>query len=493
MTTFQDLKIFFAKQDFKLIIAADAETRISTSEIPAGGVAVSFDPIAQAAGATFIARAKTEEERTMPKVTIGERRGSYTLRRLFFTKHELDTYYYGFANQTLWPICHVAFERPEFRRDWFEGFKKVNQKFAQAIKEEIKGKTVIWLNDYQLSLVPRYLGKPKDTIIAMFWHIPWPTWEIFRILPFKREILESLLTCDFLAFHRGYHVRNFLETASRELEVRIDEETNRVYFDNTTITVQNLPMGIDTNNVKSLIDKEPDTPSLSRLVGWLIPSHGRKTGIASFFGKHKVILGVDRLDYTKGLLLRLEGIARFLEKYPKYKEKVVYIGIIAPSRETIPAYANLRREIDTVAERVNTVYARGDWRPINLYYKVFPRGEIINFYRQANLCLVTPRDDGMNLVSKEFVLAASMAANPGMLVLSRFAGSAIDLTAALIVNPYDFEEVADSIKAGLEMRKDEKIRRIRQMVETLEERNVYAWAKEFVENAVNAVREKRRR
>src|SRR3989338_1966813 len=239
MTTYLDLQDFFQSKGYRVIIAADAETRVSTrslrnkdeivSRLPVGGVAVALDPIAKAAQAVYIARGKTEEEKKIaqitPKVGITDTDGRYSLRRLFLSKEELDDYYYGFSNQTLWPLCHVAFERPEFNDKWFAGYKKVNQRFSNAIKEEIKGKTFIWIHDYQLALVPQMLGKRKDVVIGMFWHIPWPTWEVFRILPQKKEIIESLLNCDFLAFHRGYQVRNFLDTADRELELRIDQET----------------------------------------------------------------------------------------------------------------------------------------------------------------------------------------------------------------------------------------------------------------------------
>lgn len=500
MTTYQDLKDFFAKENFKLVIAADAQTRVSQREngklitsVPAGGVAVSFDPIARASGAVYIGRGRTEEDKEVldrhGKFLIKDPQGNYTLKRIFLTTQELDSYYNGFANQTLWPLCHVAFEKPTFKSDWYEGFKSVNEKFAKAIREEIQGRTFLWLNDYHLSLVPGLLKKPKNTIIGMFWHIPWPTWEAFRILPFKRQILESMLSCDFLAFHRGYHVRNFLETAQREFEVRIDEEVNRIYYGNSIpTTVKNLPMGIDTDVVTSLMEKEPQQGPLLALARNVFGLRPKSEGIISLFDRYKVILGVDRLDYTKGLLLRFEAIERFLEKYPHYVGKVVYVGIVAPSREAIPAYRELKKELTSIAQRMNKKFARNGWRPIHAVHSVFPRKDIINFYSKASLCLVTPRDDGMNLVSKEFVLSASFVSNPGMLVLSRFAGSAIDLTAALIVNPYDIEEVADNIKKGFEIDRKEKILRMKSMAQTLEERNVYEWAKDFVKNAQESSR-----
>lgn len=502
MFSYFDLKNFFEDQDFQLIIAADAEPRVRVRalkegvvlEKKAGGVAVALDPVAKASSAIYIARGRTREEEKLAKkkekVTIEDPDGTYQLRRLFFPQEELDSYYIGFANQTLWPLCHVAFERPEFRRDWFAQFKLVNEKFAQAIKEEIKGvkdKPIIWVNDYQLCLVPKYIGRSKEATLAMFWHIPWPTWEIFRTLPFKKEILESLLTCDFLAFHRGYHVRNFLETVNRELGLRIDDETNKVYSDNHTTTVRNLPMGVDTENIKSLIEEESKTV-VGELVKRFLIKRKKAHGIDELFEKQLVLLGVDRLDYTKGLLLRMQALDRFFEKYPAFSGKVTYLGILAPSREKVPAYIQLKKDLQKLAATVNSKYRKADWQPIRLVFQVFERKEVLRFYQKAKLCLVTPRDDGMNLVSKEFVVVAAKASDPGMLVLSTFAGSAIDLTQALIVNPYDIEALADAMKEALEMGKNERVRRMKDMAEVLDEHNVYEWARQFIEGAIDAGR-----
>src|SRR3989344_1416248 len=332
MTTYQDLKDFFKRQDLKVIIAADAETRIAKRGnnivgqiIPAGGVAVAFNPIAKASDAIYIGRGRNEDDRKLldsrGRILVDNTEDRYYLKRVFFNREEQNGYYCGFSNQTLWPLCHISFERPEFQDDWYENFKKINQKFAKAIKEEIKGKTFIWVNDYQLSLVPKYLGRQKGAIIGMFWHIPWPTWEIFRILPQKKEILESLLSCDFIAFHRGYQVRNFLETVAREFEARIDQETSKVYYNKQVTTVKNLPMGIDADIIESILENK-QTTFITQIVHEVIRSD-KNTDIANpfdtLFKEQKVILGVDRLDYTKGLRLRLLALDKFFEK-----KKILY-------------------------------------------------------------------------------------------------------------------------------------------------------------------------
>lgn len=499
-----DLQEFFKKQKIKVIIAADAEPRVSQRKngslitgVPAGGVAVVLDSISKASNATFIGRGKTQEDKealdSSGKIKIEDDQGWYYLRRLFFNQTDYENYYFGFSNQTLWPLCHVAFESPLFRDDWYEGYHRINKKYAEEIKKEINGRTLVFVNDYQLTLVPKYLGKQKNVVMAMFWHIPWPTWEVFRILPQKKEILESMLLCDFIGFHRNYQVRNFLDTVARELEARIDEETGTIHYNNHTTVVKNLPLGIDTDTIESLTTQESSDNVLVSAINKLLGisekpiKTGKETEYDNFFQNHKVILGVDRLDYTKGLVLRLRALERFFDRNPKYKEKVIYMGILAPSREKIPAYEHLRKQVKEESARINAKFKTEKWQPINLIFDVFNREELIHFYERADVCLVTPRDDGMNLVSKEFVLASSFAKDPGMLVLSMFAGSAIDLTKAIIVNPYDIDQVAAGIKEGLEMSKTEKIRRMSAMAEILKERNVYQWAEDFVRSALSSV------
>lgn len=498
MANYQDLENFFSQKDYRYILVADAEPFVHKKkkdeisvDIAAGGVATAFGPIAKASHALFIARGKTTADKEVvdKKGIIRDPENTYSLKRLFFSEQQMQDYYYGFANQTLWPLCHVAFERPNYSWKWYEGFKAVNERFAKAIKEEIKGKTFIWLNDYQLSLVPKYLGRQKDTVIGMFWHIPWPTWEVFRTLPQQHEILESLLTCDFIAFHRGYQARNFIHCVERELEARVDLETNRIYYNKHVTTVRALPMGIDVDNVKSLVDPHQPSPRVQSLFRKIFRIKRQTTLIEQLFAKQKVLLGVDRLDYTKGLRVRLEAIDQFFEKNPQYRGKVTYLSILAPSRQEIPAYAELKREVLSMVNEINKKYARRKWRPIQLIFGTFSREKVINFYSKAAVCLVTPLDDGMNLVSKEYIAAASVTKKPGMIVLSKFAGSAIDLTRAIIINPYDTTAMAEAIKQALEMPEKEKKERVNAMANVLGDRNVYSWALDFMKDAEHAARD----
>jgi trehalose 6-phosphate synthase len=495
MTKFADLKNFFKNSGLNMIIASDADPRVYAlkngklvSENSAGGVAVALDPIAQATGATYIARAKHQNQKIFGGNGITEIEGingKYKLKRLYFDAKTVENYYYGLSNQTLWPLCHIAFEEPVWDDEWYEDYKKVNREYAKAIKKAlIPGKkNFVWINDYQLALVPKYLGKPKNTTVAMFWHIPWPTWEIFRILPYKREILESMLHCDFLAFHRGYQARNFLQTVERELETRTDDETQKVFYNKNSTVVKNLPMGIDTDVVKSLVaGNKNKNGELNSAVAKALSIE--KSDLDEYFEKHKVILGVSRLDYTKGIKYILKAFDRFYDKNRKYIKKATFISVIAPSREPIPAYQKVRKEALALAAKINRKYRSGDWKPINLVYAVFDRREVINFYHKADACIITPVDDGMNLVSKEFVVASSLSLDPGMLILSQFAGSAIDLTSALIVNPYDLDEVAEAIKKAIEMDRRERAEKVRQMTDQLEENNVYTWAQDFIRQAL---------
>lgn len=510
MTDFNDLQQFFKDRDITFIMAADAEPVVAkkvkgefTHSIPAGGVAVALEPITRAAHGIYIGRGKTDDDKEegnmSDEVTITRENSSFLLRRIFLTPEEEDNYYFGFSNQTLWPMMHVAFQRPEFHLSWYEGYKQVNKKFADAISQYITQSSLVWINDYQLALVPSMLTRPKGSIVGLFWHIPWPTWEIFRILPQKKEILESMLSCDFIAFHRGYQAQNFIETVEREFEARVDRETNRIFYNNHVTTIRNLPMGIDADViVNTLKPEEPDTFITAIVRSFLgitppteeekkpAPKGKQKTEIEKFFEENKVILGVDRLDYTKGLRTRLKSIDMFFQTHPEHIGNVSYIGILAPSREKIPAYQTLKKEVYALAKEVNSKYGTDNWQPVRLVSGVFTRDEILNLYRKADVCLVTPLDDGMNLVSKEFIAASSLSENPGMLVLSQFAGSAIDLTESIIVNPYSVKEVSDGINTALNMSKQEKKDRISRMAAILQERNVYSWALQFMKDALEA-------
>lgn len=509
---FTDLQEFCRANKLRLILASDAEPVVSvkkdhgtTTYVPAGGVAVALEPLARASNCVYIARGKTKEDKQnlnlSGKIRIGKDNQQYELKRIFLSENEMTGYYYGFANQTLWPLCHVAFEPPIFHNSWFDQYKRVNAKFAKAIEGELKKGALVWINDYQLALVPSLLKK-SEAMIGFFWHIPWPTWEIFRILPQKRAILESLLCCDFIGFHRGYQADNFIETVERELEARIDRENSRIFYKNHVTTVVKLPMGIDTDVVKTLAQNLPQiAPQKPVITEWLhkllriqkkTEAPVKELPMQHLFKHYRVILGVDRLDYTKGLRARLDALDMFLTNYPKYKKKVVYLGILSPSREQVPAYKKLKQEVFKRAAEINRKHRTTTWKPIVLLSTVLSRQTLVQLYKKSEICLVTPLDDGMNLVSKEYVMAANQNDKPGMLILSQFAGSSIDLTESVIVNPYDREAVAIAIDAALSLPDKERRSRMNMMAQTLEERNVYRWTEEFITQTKEAARQNKK-
>lgn len=504
-----DITSYFHDLEYKVIIAADGETRTHqeqngriTEQTPAGGVSVAFDVLCQTADATYIARGRTEQDRDVVddhgRVRVSGPDGAYTLKRLFLTPEETQAYYAGYANQTLWPLCHIAFVRPIFDRCWFHGYEEVNRRFAECINQEIDAKTFVWVNDYHLALAPQYIERGSDTVIGMFWHIPWPTWEIFRVLPNKHEILTGMMHCDYIAFHRRYQARNFLAALEQELGARVDYETNMVYADGRSTRVDSLPMGIDVDVIKNAMRPDKDGQTMLEAVrstfSLLMPAHEPEQShdadvVADLASRYRILLGVDRLDYTKGIPERLRGIDRFLEMYPEQRGRVVYIGIMSPTRDVVPAYQDLRREVEQLADEINARYSTDDWQPLHMIYNGFTREDVMDLYEKAAVCLVTPVDDGMNLVSKEFVVAASLSSDPGMLVLSQFAGSASDLNASLLVNPYDPDAIATAIHMALDMDPEERRQRIDLMVSLLQQNNVYEWAVNFARNTITAARE----
>ncbi len=487
MTSAEDL-IKYAKKTLKnkeLVVAMQREPYVHVKtprgiklQKTAGGAHVLLDGVLKQIGGLMVAIAAGNGDAAMVdkqgRLKVPPDTKSYTLKRIFLKKKELDGFYYGFANQTLWPLCHAVFVKPIFHDSWWQEYVKVNQKFADAILKELGDKNAfIWVNDYHLALLPKLLKEknPKFSI-GVFWHIPWPTYEIFRICPWRKEILEGLLGADFMGFHRGYHVDNFIECARRELGVLVDSEPRSVAYHGFQTKLANLPAGIDYHEIKEKLEKykNADKRTIKRDFG---------------FSYQYLVVSVDRIDYTKGIVERTKIIDRFLEKYPEFVGKCVFLAIGAPSRVHIPAYKSLNREVLDVIEKVNWKYSTNDWAPIVFIDQVLPREKLFAYYHLADVSFVTALDDGMNLVAKEAVICAD--AEHGMLVLSKFTGAAKDLKSAMQINPYDIEASADTLHAALIMGKEEKIERNRSMKEAVKNNNIYDWAKSFIEKTVEKV------
>jgi len=433
-----------------------------------GGLVTALNPVMQTAHGLWIASASTEYDRLAVdetgKVALPPQDPSYALRRIFLSKEELQAYYYGFCNEGLWPLCHVAYTRPVFRQADWEAYQQVNRKFADTILEEVGDRPAfVWIQDFHLCLVPKYLREAGKTniITSMFWHIPWPNPEVFRICPQKHEILEGFLSCDLVGFHIKYHCDNFLATVDRELECRIDHENTSVFYQGRETLVRPFPVSVDFQDISKKASSAENAERVKRLREELN------------IGDRKLFLGVDRIDYTKGIPERLRAIDRFLEKNPEAKGKVVFLQLGQISRIHIQRYKNLNDEINALVEEINWKHSDGTWKPVELTRSYMDYEDILALYTTADICIVSSLHDGMNLVAKEYV--ACRTDESGCLLLSRFTGASRELGDALQINPFDTESFADEIARAFHMPREEQERRMRRMREGVSHQNIYRW------------------
>lgn len=442
--------------------------------VPASGLVTALQPVLRACDGTWIAHGAGDADRE----TVGEgdrlrvppEEPHYTLRRVWLSKEEEEGYYFGFANEGLWPLCHIAHTRPTFRvSDWAD-YQEVNRKFARAVLEEMEGagQPAVLVQDYHFALLPRLIKEKRpDARVAIFWHIPWPNPEGFGICPWQRELLDGLLGADLVGFHIQSHCTNFLETVDRALESRIEWERYAVNRSGQFTLVRPFPISVACPE-PSAESRAQDSPSLERVALF------KELGVpAAFLG-----VGVERVDYTKGILERFHAIERLLEKYPGYQGKFTFVQIGAPSRTHIKRYHELLAEVEAEADRLNWRFQTGQWKPIVFLKRHHSHQEIDRFYRAADLCMVTSLHDGMNLVAKEFVAARDD--ENGVLILSRFTGACRELRDALLTNPYDIEQMAEAIRFALEMDPEERRGRMRRMRQIVKERNIYRWAANLI-------------
>ena len=438
--------------------------------IPASGLVTALEPILRACEGTWIAHGSGDGDReTVDKhdrLRVPPDEPKYTLRRVWLTKQEEEGYYYGFANEGLWPLCHIAHTRPLFRAGDWEQYQKVNRRFAQAVLEEIKGavEPVLLIQDYHFALLPKFIKEQRpDVRTAIFWHIPWPNPEAFGICPWQAELLEGLLAADLIGFHIQAHCDNFLETVNRALESRIEWERFAVNRDGHLTVVRPFPISVG-------LPEESAPPPDYRATNTEREALFKELGLEALY----LGVGVDRVDYTKGILERFLGIEALLERHPQYRGKFSFVQIGAPSRTHIKRYHDFLAEVEAEAERINWRFQTDRWKPIIFLKRHHSHAEIERFYRTADLCMVTSLHDGMNLVAKEFV--ACRSDGEGALILSRFTGASRELSDALIVNPYDSEEIAEAIRLALEMEPAERHLRMTRMRQVVREQNIYRWA-----------------
>jgi trehalose 6-phosphate synthase len=451
-------------------------SRKIVTQVPASGLTVALDPVMQACGGTWIAHGSGDADSEVvdkeSKVSVPPDEPRYSLKRVWLSKEEENGYYYGFSNEALWPLCHIAYTKPEFVESDWNIYKKVNEMFAQSVSGEVgERKAFVFIQDYHLTLLSRLIKESNPNIItAQFWHIPWPNREAFRICPWQEEILHGLLGNDLLGFHIRYHCNNFLDTVDRAIEAKVDWDRYEVTRGGKRTAVRPFPISVDFEGISQEAQKEEVASEVERLKNRL--------GIED----EMVGIGLDRVDYTKGIPDRFRAIARLLEKYPEYRGRVVFVQAGVLSRIQLGAYKKLNEEIDNLVEEINWKYGKGRWKPIIYLREHEPPLTLMALRRMANFCVVSSLHDGMNLVAKEFV--ASRSDEDGVLILSPFTGAARELTDALLVNPYATDHFADAIKSALEMPETERQKRMQKMREVVRENNIYKWAADIISELV---------
>jgi trehalose 6-phosphate synthase len=444
--------------------------------VPPSGLVTALEPVLRACDGVWVASGSGDADATavdeFDRLRVPPDEPRYTLRRVWLSEEEEARYYEGFSNEGLWPLCHIAHTRPIFRAADWECYQRVNRKFADALLEEMRDSEdpVVFAQDYHLALLPQLVKKARpDARVAIFWHIPWPNPEAFGICPWQAELLDGLLGADLIGFHIPLHCNNFLATVDRVVESRTDREHMTVLRHGHNTLVRPYPVSVAFDGggqpAAELMGEEREQERAAE----------RQQLLGRFGARaERLALGVDRLDYTKGIVERLEALGQMFEDHPWYRERLTMVQIAAPSRTRIASYADLRIRVEQTVERINLLYQTAHWRPIILIEQQCSHDEVRRWYRAADLCLVTSLHDGMNLVAKEFVAARDD--EDGVLVLSKFTGAAVELRDALLVNPYDIVGVAEAIFSGLEMSPAERRERMHRMRRQVMEHNIYMWA-----------------
>lgn len=435
---------------------------------PASGMATALDPIMEACGGTWIAHGSGDADRevvdSQDAVNVPPDGPLFKLRRVWLSKEEENGYYYGYANEGLWPLSHIVYVMPTFREEDWRMYRRVNERFADTVAEELGGDAgIVFIQDYHFALLPRMVKErcPKATV-AQFWHIPWPNREAFRVCPHGDEILDGMLGNDILGFHIRYHCLNFLDTVDRAIEARVDYEKSTVTCHGKKTLVREFPISIDYDRIQSIAGAdgmEIDLLALKRDLGL----QNRLIG-----------LGIDRVDYTKGIVERFRAIDRLLEKYPQFVGRFVFLQLGPISRIHISEYKAYNDRVYHAMVEINEKWRDRSWQPILMRKIHLVKEDVVRYFRLADVCVVSSIHDGMNLVAKEFI--ASRLDERGVLVLSRFTGAARELEDALLVNPLAIDRFADTLMEALEMEPAAQQQRMRRMRTVVQEHNVFRWA-----------------
>ncbi|MDJ0786032.1 MAG: bifunctional alpha,alpha-trehalose-phosphate synthase (UDP-forming)/trehalose-phosphatase [Myxococcota bacterium] len=425
-----------------------------------GGLVSALEPALRKRGGVWIGWPGIEVRRNE---RISTEASGYEIEPVLLSDGEVQRFYHGFSNRTLWPLCHSFPALTQFeRRDWTE-YESVNERFAEAMAEHAEASGLVWVHDYHLMLTPGMLRAQRpDVRIGFFLHIPFPPYDIFRLCPWDRELLRGLLAADVIGFHVPGYAQNFLDCCERRLGLRVDRDTLAVEHGDRAVKIGAYPIGIEFDSFAETANASNGT------------ANGDK-------GAERIVLGVDRLDYTKGIPERIRAFERLLELHPRHREKVVLLQLAVPSRSQVAEYRDLKREIDELVGRINGRFATASWSPIRYLYRSVPRARLCALYRDADVALVTPLRDGMNLVAKEF--AACQVSDPGVLILSRMAGAAETMREALQVNPFDLDETAHVIHRALTMDEDERASRMASMRRRERRDDVDSWVQTFLDAA----------
>ena len=470
--------------DYLFIVVSNREPYIHTmsgDEIvcnrPVSGLTEALDPVMRASKGTWVAHGSGDADKkavdSHDRVAVPPENPEYTLRRVWLTEDEVAGFYLGFSNEALWPLCHVTFTSPIYRESDWDTYKKANRIFAEAIIKEVADrKAVVLVQDYHFALLSRLIKEQKpELVVGQFWHIPWPTYEIFRTCPWQEEILDGLLGNDVMGFHIPSFCHNFMETAEHSLEAKIDYETSTVTHRGNTTFVEPFPISVDFDR----LSEEGGTEAVEKEMENL----RREFNLEGKF----VGVGMDRMDYTKGIPERLQALDKFLEDSPSYRGKVVFIQAGMPSRTQIDTYKGINQRIDDLMNGINEKY---DWKPVIQMTRQLTPVTLAALRRLANFCVVSSLHDGMNLVAKEYV--ASRVDGDGVLILSQFTGAANEMKDALLINPYAIGDFAEKIKQALEMTEAERRRRMKAMREIVANNNIYRWGAATVSRLISMVK-----
>jgi alpha,alpha-trehalose-phosphate synthase [UDP-forming]/trehalose-phosphatase len=482
--SYRELKAFIRDNPLlkNLIIVSNREPYIHKKagrslkvEAPAGGLTAAVDEVMRAIGGTWVAWGSGSGDKGAVDgkscVLVPPGAPSYKLRRVWLDPELVENYYHGYSNHVLWPLCHITLDKVYFRKKYWYDYMMANEKFAKAVLEESVSGSSVWIHDYHLCMVPRMLKQSMPSLtISHFWHIPWPDHSVFRICPQSKEILEALLSNDLLGFQLPLFCRNFMDCVRETLaEAKTDFQNFIITYKGHSTKLKAFPISVDFNKFNMLARSDKTLQNMH-----LFKQRYHLSG--KFIG-----VGVDRLEYTKGLIKRLQAIDLFFEKYPRYRENFTFIQIAVPTRMKEP-YISYKAKVEGLVRKINRKYSTGLWSPI-IYRDVKAEHEdLVVFYRLADVAIISSVYDGMNLVAKEFV--ASRADRKGVLLLSEFTGAAEELEGAILVNPYDIEEFSDGIKTVLELPARDKASRMKTLRRQVKEKNIYSWISEILKDMV---------